>query len=109
MVLYDFDSNSILAERLCSRAATKILRAFRHLSDRLVARGLRPQLQRLDNEASTILKQYLVDEAIQFQLVPPHIHRRNAAERAIRTFKNYLISGLATPPTNDSPFTFGID
>ena len=28
--------------------------------------------------------------------MPPHIHRRNAAERAIRTYKNHLISGLYT-------------
>ena len=28
--------------------------------------------------------------------MPPHIHRRNAAERAIQTFKNHLLSGLAT-------------
>jgi hypothetical protein len=28
--------------------------------------------------------------------VPPHIHRRNAAERAIRTFKNHFIAGLCS-------------
>ena len=33
---------------------------------------------------------------MSFQLVPPHIHRRNAAERAIRTFKNHFIAGLAS-------------
>jgi hypothetical protein len=30
-----------------------------------------------------------------FQLVPPGIYRRNAAERAIRTFKNHFIAGLS--------------
>ena len=33
---------------------------------------------------------------IKYQLVPPHIHRRNAAERAIRTFKNHFSAGIAT-------------
>ena len=28
--------------------------------------------------------------------MPPHIHRRNAAERAIRTYKNHIIAGLYT-------------
>jgi hypothetical protein len=28
--------------------------------------------------------------------VPPHIHQRNAAERAIRTFKNHFIAGLCS-------------
>ena len=31
-----------------------------------------------------------------FQLVPPHVHRQNAAERAIRTFKNHFLAILAT-------------
>ena len=29
-------------------------------------------------------------------MVPPHQHRRNASEMAIGTFKNHLLSGLAT-------------
>jgi hypothetical protein len=40
-------------------------------------------------------QKYLQDEMdIKYQLVPPHIHHRNAAERAIRTFKNHFIAGL---------------
>ena len=31
-----------------------------------------------------------------FQLVPPHIHNKNSAERAIRNFKEHLIAGLAS-------------
>ena len=33
---------------------------------------------------------------VAFQLVPPHFHRRNAAKRAIQTWKNHFCSGLAT-------------
>ena len=33
---------------------------------------------------------------VDFQLAPPHIHRRNAAERAIRTFKDHFLAGLAS-------------
>ncbi len=37
---------------------------------------------------------------IHFQLVPPDVHCRNAAERAIRTWKNHFIAGLcSTDPT----------
>jgi hypothetical protein len=32
---------------------------------------------------------------VDFQLVPPGIYWRNAAERAIRTFKNHFIAGLS--------------
>jgi hypothetical protein len=33
---------------------------------------------------------------MSYQLVPPHCHRTNAAERAIRTFKEHFKAGLAT-------------
>jgi hypothetical protein len=49
---------------------------------------------KLDNEASKLLKTYLHQQNIIFQLVPPYSHRRNAAERAIRSFKDHLIPGL---------------
>ena len=32
--------------------------------------------------------------------MPPHIHRRNSAERAIQTFKNHFIAGLASTDPN---------
>jgi hypothetical protein len=36
------------------------------------------------------------EENIDFQLAPPQVHRRNAAERAIRTFKNHFIARLCS-------------
>jgi hypothetical protein len=45
-------------------------------------------------------KEYMEDEHIDFQLVPPGVHRANSAERAIQTFKNHLISGLSTTDPN---------
>jgi hypothetical protein len=33
---------------------------------------------------------------VEYQLVPPHCHRRNAAERAICTFKEHFVAGLAS-------------
>ena len=50
----------------------------------------------LDNECSQDLRQAIRKKNMDFQLVPPHVHRRNAAERAIRTFKAHFLSTLAT-------------
>jgi hypothetical protein len=33
---------------------------------------------------------------VKYQLVPPHCHRRNITERAIWTFKEQFVSGLAS-------------
>jgi hypothetical protein len=96
MVLYDYDSNAILTSPLRDRRGPTIKAAYQKLHALLLKKGYRPKLQRLDNEASTLLKEFLTDNEIDFQLTPPGIHRRNAAEQAIRTFKNHLISGLAT-------------
>ena len=96
LVVYDYDSNSILVEPMKSRTGACILKAFTVLHARLVTAGLRPLLQRLDNECSAALKTFLRAEQIDYQLVPPSVHRRNAAERAIRTFKNHFIAGLCS-------------
>ena len=96
LVLYDYDSNAILSESLKNCTGTEIHRAYKKLHQLLVSHGLRPKLQRLDNECSTLLKKYMTDEQVDFQLVPPHLHRRNAAERAIHTWKNHFIAGLCT-------------
>jgi hypothetical protein len=61
-----------------------------------VAKGLKPKLMKLDNEASKLLKDYLYKQEIAFQLFPPYSHRRNSAERAIRSFKDHLIAGLCS-------------
>ena len=54
----------------------------------------------MDNECSADLKASLTKVNLEYELAPPHMHRRNAAERAIRTFKNHFLLGLATcPPT----------
>ena len=66
----------------------------------MFARGLHPRLHTLDNEASTSLKDFLTAEHVEYQLVPPHIHRRNSAERAIQTFKNHFIAGLTSTDPN---------
>jgi len=74
MIAYDYDSNAILAEPLKNRSALELLHGYTAIHSTLVARGLRPQLQCLDNEAPGILKQFLQAEAVDFQLVPPHVH-----------------------------------
>ena len=42
------------------------------------------------------LKKYFEDSYIQFQLVRPHMHWRNATERDVRTFKNRFIDAQLT-------------
>ena len=50
----------------------------------------------LDNECSNELKRATLKNKILYQRVPPHVYRRNAAERAIQTFKYHFLAGLAS-------------
>ncbi len=50
----------------------------------------------MDNQATKVIKAYLTPQQVSLQLVKPHDHRVNAAERAIQTFKNCFIRALGT-------------
>ena len=95
-VLYDYDSNSIHAEPIPNRKQESIKNAYEKVLRLLQRRGLRPKLHRLDNEASQLLKDFMTDEDVDYQLTPAGLHRRNWAERAIQTFKNHFIAGLCS-------------
>ena len=104
LVLYDYDSNAILAAPLKSRQAQEITKTWNNLHTKLTRHGHITKHYILDNECSADLKLAMVKANLSFELAPPNIHRRNAAERAIRTFKNHFLSGLATCP-QDFPIT----
>jgi hypothetical protein len=61
--------------------------AFGIVFDEMTSKGFKPKLHNMDNEVSVALKNYFTKKENSYQLLPPHFHRANAAERAIRTFK----------------------
>ena len=79
-----------------NRTDTEIVRAYDKLSDYLIDRIMRPKSQILDNEASQAMQREICTRHCDFQLVTPHMPRRNASERDIRTFKNNFVSGLCS-------------
>jgi hypothetical protein len=64
LILYDYDSNSILSAPMKNRGDKEMVRAFDLLIQSLILRGLKPLLQYLDNEASLALKNYLTKQGI---------------------------------------------
>jgi hypothetical protein len=83
-----------------NRGDKEMVRSFDILIQSQILRGLKPLLQRLDNEASLALRNYLTKQGITYQLAPPHIHRRNNTKRAIQTFKNHFIAALCSVDPN---------
>ena len=74
MILYDYDSNAILAKPLKSKSEGEMIRAYTKLHEYLPGRGLKLHLQKLDNKCPARLKRFMTQNDIEYQLVPPHIH-----------------------------------
>jgi hypothetical protein len=96
LIVYDHNSNSILHCALENKTGAEIKCGWVHIDEKLAKGGNQPKMYVLDNEASAKLKRALTKYNLEYQLVPPHVHRHNAAERAIHTYKNHLLYFLAT-------------
>ena len=100
MVAYDHDSNTIQSKPMKNSSGPELLKGYTTIHNLLSERGLAPKMNYLDNECPKVLQQFMKEKEERFQLVPPHPHRRNSAERAIQTFKNHFIAGLASVNKN---------
>jgi hypothetical protein len=76
-----------------------LFNAYKIQFDELTAKGFRPKLNIMDNQATQRIKKNQND--CKLQVVEPHNHRVNAAKQAIQTFKAAFIAALAT---TDSKF-----
>jgi hypothetical protein len=95
MVCYVYDCNYVKVIPMKSRSASEWFKAYDTVHQELTVKGFKPKLQTLDNEASAALKNFFTINDVDYQLVPPHCHRRNAAVRATRTFKEHFVAGLS--------------
>ena len=95
-IMYDFDSNAIMALPIKNRQAKTLVTAWDTLQQHFTKNGHTVKHFIMDNEISWDLRAALKKYKYTFELTPPHMHRRNAAERAIRTYKNHLLAGIAT-------------
>ncbi len=66
-----------------------------------MAKGFKPKLNVMDNQATKHIENFLNKNESKLQLIELHNHRVNVAERAIQTFKDAFIAALAT---TDSDF-----
>jgi hypothetical protein len=96
MVCYMYDCNYVKVVPMKSRSALEWVKAYDSVHQDLTVKGFKPKLQNLNIEASAALKNFFTTNNIAYQLVPPHCHRRNSAERATRTFKEHFGAGISS-------------
>ena len=96
MVAYHCDSNAILVAPFKTRKDKHRLEAYKSIMTHLRINGMGVNIQILDIDASSKFNHLITEDlGIKYQLVPPDIHIRNAAERVIQTFKSHFLSILA--------------
>jgi hypothetical protein len=100
VIMLHCQTNAILAQPIKNKTQQELTRAISHLHKILQTQGFTVTTHIIDNEAPQSLIDTLNYQHIAHQKVPPYIHRRNAAERAICTFKNHFISSLSSLPPN---------
>ena len=94
--MYDWDVNYIQAVPIKSRESTELVCGMEECYSTLTKNSFKAKILRLDNEVSKTLIKYIENSAqLGYQLVSPHNHRANPAERAIQTYKAHFISILS--------------
>ena len=96
MVLFTKNINAILVEPMKHHSQQETIHMTTKIHEYLTDRDFKPQVQILDNECPDALNKYFCKNNVKFQLVPPHLYHSNLKERAIATFKDHLIAGLAS-------------
>ena len=101
MVAYHCDTNAILVKPFQTQEDCHRIPAYTRIMIRLKTCGHIIDHQVLDNEASKEYFRHVTNIwTATYQMVPPDVHRRNIAERAIRTFKAHFLSILAGIPSS---------
>ena len=94
--MYHYETNAILITPIAGLDSELILEAYKKNFEYLVSKGFKPKVNIMVNQATKAIKAYLTPQQVILQLVEPHNHQVNAAERAIQTFKNRFIGALRT-------------
>jgi hypothetical protein len=87
-VMYHYETNAILATLIPGLDSGSILKAYKKNFEYLEEKDYKPKLNVMDNQATKVIKAYPTPQQVSLQLVEPHNHRVNSAEREIQTFKN---------------------
>ena len=96
VILFHCDRITILQAPFKTKANNHCLAAYNSIWGLLKYLGHKVDLQILDNKASTEYKRFIAKNwGSRYQLVPPNIHRCNAAKRAICKFKAHFLATLA--------------
>ncbi|KAL7549470.1 hypothetical protein ACHAWF_012740 [Thalassiosira exigua] len=84
--LYTYDGNAILMETMKSRADNEMKRVYEKTYQRFEKRGIKPQFNIMDNEASNMICEWMEKENVAYQKVAESFYLHSRRNR--RCFPN---------------------
>ena len=90
LVMYDYLSNAIVFEALRSRQSKEMATAFKKCCKKLKILPSTNNMFILDNECSTDIKNAIKNYNANFQLVPPHQHRRKSNKNGKKSLTQWI-------------------
>ena len=93
---YNYDANAILVVPSKNCQEKTITDRWENINQHSATAVVKPHTYVIDNEVTNALKREFEKYTVNYQLVPPHLHRAKKSERAFHTFKDYFKAGLAT-------------
>ena len=98
-VFYVYDANFIKGRPIKSRHRQELLSAYEEIYKWCTARGFKPQLQRMDNETSQEVEDFIQSQNADVQYSAPGSHCP-PAEKAVQTYKSCFKSVTASLPNS---------
>ena len=80
LVLYHYKTNAILVKAIANVDDRSIFAAYKEIFETLEAKGYKPKMNVMDNQATKYIKKFLTKKECDLQLVEPHNHRVNTSE-----------------------------
>jgi hypothetical protein len=98
VIFYVYNANFISSVPIKNCTKEKLLCAYQLAYEYLTCRGFKPLLQKMDNETSKDVEDFIKSQQRTLQYTPPDIHCTNSSQRVIRTWKNHFTAGIASLP-----------
>jgi hypothetical protein len=93
MVCYFYDCNYVKVVPMKSWSASEWVKAYDHIHQELTAKGFKPKLQNLDNEASAALKHFFTANYVKYNWFLPTATAATPLNEPSKLLKNTLWQG----------------
>ena len=98
-VFYVYDANFVKGVPVKSRHRQELLRAYDEIYKWCTVQGFKPQLQKMDNETSKDVEEFIESQNADLQYAAPCSHCP-LAKKAVQTYKARFKSTTASLPDN---------